>query len=32
MALGQFINKKFLIYAFGIFFCYSYFGILQEKM
>lgn len=32
MSLGQFINKKFLLYAFGIFFCYSYYGILQEKI
>lgn len=25
-------NKKLIIYAFGIFICYFYFGILQEKM
>lgn len=25
-------NKKFLIYAAGIFFCYFYFGIMQEKI
>lgn len=25
-------NRKLLIYALGIFVCYFYFGILQEKM
>lgn len=25
-------NKNFLIYAAGIFFCYFYYGIMQEKI
>ncbi|KAF7490886.1 Solute carrier family 35 member B1 [Sarcoptes scabiei] len=32
MTVEQFINKKFIFYASGIFFCYFYYGILQEKI
>ena len=31
-SIGMADNKKLLLYSLGIFLCYFYYGILQEKM